>query len=720
MLKMAFLFFSLFNIGFYEENYRFVYEEKENDEFVKQMHNYYLYIEDDSYFLKNSDTIIEIGKYEIVDFFMFDEEVIVITLDDGTIQYRRYEYNLKHKKTEEIIRDGAVNINSCYVENDKIYIVGKSDENNLDTKQGLLKEDAYIIEINKESWSVNYYGGIGNEEFLFIFKENENLYLLGRKDKITEGDFGNGGRYESNIFVSLLDGEKKLIDYKIIDRNKEIIGFEKIQNKIFIILSDEVISYDLLLNPLDFDVINHQIISYKLTADGILALFSQKNATIIDFFDEEKEVIDYNKIFKKVEVEDEYLLLIDEKNEYKGDILLMKDYDSSDEYERGEKLFSLFGQCDEMDVSFDPFLDYQVYGEYITNIKYRTKGGVNFKIKTKYVVPEEVNITDEGIYPVGYRLLFTGKGYLNGQYIINNYQIANSGEYLLELVGANGEVKSFSFIVDEKQIDFIENNNIVCDIEINKNQKFNIKMNLKLPIGHKVDSVIIDGEVFDNIIYDSANEILFINMLGIQESGVYDYNIEKLNLSGDSFTYSKKVNINVKVNVTNDDLYLELGDYNDLKLVIDTNDYDNTARYFEVVLTNGKDEKNKKYPICNSDLLIDLDEEGLYNCEIYLVSDTGSSEMKRTLLVNSRVYGVGRIKLGKILINKFTTSLERFAIEFNNEGSLKEISINKEVVYENLKKNKNEYIFYSIGTFILSLIITILVKDEMRRKKKSG
>ena len=94
--------------------------------------------------------------------------------------------------------------------------------------------------------------------------------------------------------------------------------------------------------------------------------------------------------------------------------------------------------------------------------------------------------------------------------------------------------------------------------------------------------------------------------------------------------------------------------------------------------------------------------------------------MKRTLLVNSRVYGVGRIKLGKILINKFTTSLERFSIEFNNEGSLKEISINKEVVYENLKKNKNEYIFYSIGTFILSLIITILVKDEMRRKKKNG
>ena len=406
--------------------------------------------------------------------------------------------------------------------------------------------------------------------------------------------------------------------------------------------------------------------------------------------------------------------------EYKGDILLMKDYDSLDEYERGEKLFSLFGKCDEMDVSFDPFLDYQVYGEYIANIKYRTKGGVDFEIKTKYVVPEEVNITDEGIYPVGYRLLFTGKGYLNGQYIINNYQIANSGEYLLELVGANGEVKSFSFFVDEKQINFIENNNIVCDIEINKNQKFNIKMNLKLPIGHKVDSVIIDGEVFDNIIYDSANEILFINMLGIQESGVYDYNIEKLNLSGDSFTYSKKVNINVKVNVTNDDLYLELGDYNDLKLVIDANDYDNTARYFEVVLTNGKDEKNKKYPICNSDLLIDLDEEGLYNCEIYLVSDTGSSEMKRTLLVNSRVYGVGRIKLGKILINKFTTSLERFAIEFNNEESLKEISINKEVVYENLKKNKNEYIFYSIGTFILSLIITILVKDEMRRKKKNG
>ena len=282
MFKIAFLFLSLFNMGFFEDNYRLVYEEKESDEFIKQIQNYYLYIKDDSYFLKNSDTEIEIGKYEVVDFFMFDEEIIVITLDDGTIEYRRYEYNLKHKKTEEIIRDGALNINSYYLEENKIYIVGKSGEDNLDTNQGFLKEDAYIIEINKNSWSVNYYGGIGNEEFLYIFKEKENLYLLGRKDKITEGDFGNGGRYESNIFISILNSDKKIIDYKIIDRNKEVIGFDKLKNEIFVIFSDEIITYDLLLNPLNFEVINHQNLSYKLTEDGILALFSQKNATFID------------------------------------------------------------------------------------------------------------------------------------------------------------------------------------------------------------------------------------------------------------------------------------------------------------------------------------------------------------------------------------------------------------------------------------------------------
>ena len=719
MFKIAFLFLSLFNMGFFEDNYRLVYEEKESDEFIKQIQNYYLYIKDDSCFLKNSDTEIEIGKYQVVDFFMFDEEIIVITLDDGTIEYRRYEYNLKHKKTEEIIRDGALNINSYYLEENKIYIVGKSGEDNLDTNQGFLKEDAYIIEINKNSWSVNYYGGIGNEEFLYIFKEKENLYLLGRKDKITEGDFGNGGRYESNIFISILNSDKKIIDYKIIDRDKEVIGFDKLKNEIFVIFSDEIISYDLLLNPLNFEVINHQNLSYKLTEDGILALFSQKNATFIDFSSQEREEINYEKMFEKVEVRENYLLLIDGKNEYKGDVLLFKDYDSLVEYERDEQLFSLFGKCDEVDISFEPFLDYQVYGDYSTNIKYKTRGGVYFEIESKYVVPEEVNVTDGGIYPVGYRLLFTGKGYLNGQYIINNYQIVNSGEYLLELIGANGEVKSIEFHVDEKQIVFTENNNIACDIEVNKNQNFNIKMNLKLPKDHKVESVIIDGEVFDNIKYESINEILFINMLGKQESGVYEYNIEKINLSSENFIYSKEVNINVKVNVISDNLHLELSEYNELTLVIDANDYDNTARYFEVVLTNGREEKSKKYPICNSDLLIDLDEEGLYNCEIYLISDTGGIEMHRTLIVNSRVYGIGRINLGKILINKISPNLERFSIEFNDEESLREISINKKVVYENLKKNKNEYIFYSIGTFIMSLIITIIIKEE-RRKKKSG
>ena len=77
------------------------------------------------------------------------------------------------------------------------------------------------------------------------------------------------------------------------------------------------------------------------------------------------------------------------------------------------------------------------------------------------------------------------------------------------------------------------------------------------------------------------------------------------------------------------------------------------------------------------------------------------------------------LDLGKVLINKISPNLERFSIEFNDEESLREISINKKVVYENLKKNKNEYIFYSIGTFIMSLIMTIIIKEE-RRKKKSG
>lgn len=720
MFKIVFLFLSFFSVNFHEENYRLVYEARENIDYIKKIYNYYLYIENEIYYLKNSDKKIEIGEYEEVDFYMFDNEIIVITLDNGTLEYRRYEYNLKLKVQEEIIRDGALKISDYLIEDNKLFIVGKSGEDNLDVNEGFLKEDAFLIEINDKTWSSNYYGGIGNEEYVCIVRNKNYTYLLGKKDRITEGDFGNGGRYERNIFIAILNDKNELIDYKIIDRNKEIVDLKIYENKLFIILNDEVIAYDLLLNPLYFDMINHQVLDCKLTESGILALFSQKNATFIDFSCEKKEVIDYGKTFEKVVVDGDFLYLFDGENEYKGDILLLKDYLSMLNYERDEELFSIYGMCKLINNTFDPYLDYQVYGEYIVNLEYETIGGIRFNINTTYNIEKEVNIKDGGIYPVGYRLKFTGKGYLNGQFIINNYQIGNSGEYLLELIGANGEIESIKFTVDDRQKMFSENYNGIYDLEVMKNQDFNLKINLSLPTNHTVESVVVNGEVVSDVKYDEVNSLLYINMNGRNDGGIYSYNIEQLNLYSEELDYNKKVNMIIKVNVLDNNLSLELNDFNDLRMIIDSYDYDNTARYFEVVLSDGKEEKIKKYPICNSELILDLNEESLYDCEIYLVSDVGSSDVYRTLLVDCKVYGAGQINFGKILINRFINSLERFTIEFENENYLKEIVINNVLVYENLKKEKNEYIFYSVGIFLISLIVTIVIKEEKRKKRKNG
>ena len=64
------------------------------------------------------------------------------------------------------------------------------------------------------------------------------------------------------------------------------------------------------------------------------------------------------------------------------------------------------------------------------------------------------NVTEGLCYPVGYHLLFSGTGYLNGEVINQNTAISKIGENILELEGINETYQiKFTSVVSDVWLD---------------------------------------------------------------------------------------------------------------------------------------------------------------------------------------------------------------------------------------------------------------------------
>ena len=129
---------------------------------------------------------------------------------------------------------------------DELYIVGTSYNESDSNREDLLLKNIFIYNVTDKS--VNYFGGEQNEVFLDVNVKNSFLYLSIAKDKLTYGDFGNGGLNDVNL--SLVKIDENLMVMKVLTLNVKPNGNEKIyiRDSIYIDAENLIIrcDYDLL------------------------------------------------------------------------------------------------------------------------------------------------------------------------------------------------------------------------------------------------------------------------------------------------------------------------------------------------------------------------------------------------------------------------------------------------------------------------------------------
>ena len=705
-----------------ENQYPLVYEEEQNEGIVDNKGDYYIINRSGNYYLENDSKKVDLGRVSQVKMFFYQDKVMVLELAQKELSLKVYSKLLVLEKDEVLIRDGAVYFD-FKINGSKLLIYGESDETNDLTSENnkLNGRDAFIIDFDLEKSKANhhYYGGKTNESFIDLAYGDGCYYLVGRKSGFGEGDFGNGGSTNS-LLITKIDQNYQIVNYKIIDTVALTKGIYFNQDRLFVILNDSylVFSSDLKLNErVD---LGFTVLVSKSSSSGLICLIGPKNYLVIDFSRGTSEIIDHPLDLESSRILSDYILGFG-KGYYRIDVVNLGGSTILQSYNKEERVETLFSEANLISEEFTPLLDYQVYGNYDVLLKYETIGGINFEINSNLSIPYEVNLENGGIYPSGYRVIFTGKGYLDGNMILPNYQLNDSGPHTLVLKGIDSEA-TINFEVSQKQIEFSDPYTLDATTYVNLNENLTLKISLDIGEEYDVSGVVIDG-TFYSASYDKAKKILFIPYKNMNEVGQFKITLEKILYHNKDREFSLSTKEEYIINVKKPRLEVKVQNFSDNKITIDCIDSFQCARYFLVTVKNEKNgvEESYKYPLSTSDIYLDgFNESSDYVVSYYLVSDYGGKNLESTLLSSMRVNGSGQLYLGQIKVLSYEGTLNRFSIELSDDfvnQELKDITILDQVIYTNERDSLLKYILLLVVVFMGGLFIPVTIKMIIGKKR---
>lgn len=724
MIKFLMLFSTIFFSAIKENDYKIYEDNFKSEEIVKSIDDYTLSIDKNTYILDNGKKSINIEVNSLnneIDFFEIDEKIVLFVKEQDELNSYTYDKNLLFLETQQIIRRGVESF-KCFPFKNKVIIYGTVNEDcDLTRENFSLKGlDTFICVYNLENYSTKFFGGETNEEFLLGTDDGDEMFFCGYKSPLGEGDFGNGGKYQKSVFITKINNNLKIEKTIVLDENDNIVSFYYYNYLFYLITKDKIYTIDSEMNIISKESFSEEILFTNMSSEGVLSICFLNKVIVKDLLN--RKELEKELSGKVVGISDAIIIERDNKL-IKLDLALLYKFKNKETYlEKESALYSLFGKCSIIEEKFSPLLDKQVYGEYKCYQYYKTKGGINIEYVSDYIVEKEVNVYSGGLYPVGYRLIFAGKGYLNGNKILNNYQITSSGDYTLELVGVDGDSYEIKFKVSNLQIEFVEESIRESNTEIYLGDKASIKLKVDFSDEVVLDSFVINEKNVNDIYYDKTSKLVYIQLDSFNDTGMHIYNIERAYYKIDDFLYSEEINKTYKINVLKDDVNVAVESFNKERIVFSCNDINLSCRYFEVVAKNNKDEIVYTFPLNSQNIIIDgLNQEDEYIVEVYLVTDNGSKNYTKIMLFKMNLMDVkNKINLGKISILKYQNYLEKFSFEYDSESlkdEIRRVTVNQKDIFENQTFSSEKYYLLLLITFSLAFGLTLFFKRTKNNKK---
>ena len=699
MYKILFLFLSFFNLNYqvitskteeniiYQDDYYLVHEANEklvittkNSEWIRNLEL------KDQYFIFNIDTNLYIFCHNN------NKLEVIVYYNDGDIKLQKEVLDFKFN-----------NLEIKY--NNKFYLVGSIKTSDREVDGVIIEFDSELnIERQKE------FGGRLNDYFYKLEFFEDEFIVAGKKDVLTGGDFGNGGKRDGSIFITSISNEFEILDIVTLEDNSSIIGLEYYKDYLTLVSEDAIYKFASNLELVLSNVINEKTLEYKIAFTNKLIIFSKEKIIIYDWInfkmltkiDLDFEIINLKKFPNILFINNNSYLDIASLNNLKYVDEIYLDVIPSYEIE------TMFGKATLIEeISEKPFNNL-IYGIYLRKLKYKSKFGLEFTVEFESKVNLEVNVTEGGIYPVGYNLHFTGDAYLNENPILNNYSIPTSGKYTLKLVGINNEEYICNFEVVDEQIKFTEEQVIDYDIITKKDNYYYLSLSYSGNLDN-IYSVIIDGEEYFDLVIDKEEKILSVKMKALLESGLYYYVFDSICYEEAGNLRKHPVNKIYVVKVLEDIPNINLFKIDKFNYKLELID-DKVTRYFYLTYFVNNEEVFLKYPINNNKVNIP---RILHNSKIKLgiCYDLGDKSYQKIELMELEYAEVNENSILEIELTKLEDNSKELNFKINKKN-LETIKVMDEVVFIKEVRSYEIYIIIGVVLAVLSFITCYYIRSK--------
>ena len=250
-------------VGVIDLNAKNQYQEKEsvvNEIIVHETANYKIVSSLDK---KLSASLYEEGQlkktldltsnYLTVNVFEVEGQVIIMYLDaTGCLNKITIALNWETFTKQKLFESKFSSKIEWFNYENKRYLVGQviiaGDEfQSALTVKNVAGISAFIIRFsnNFEFEDLNVYGGLKTETFKSITALNNNLFVLGEKEYLAEGEFGNGGALNKcNMVLAKISLDLELLDFKIILSSQNALKVFNFEEDIVIVGDNVIASFD--------------------------------------------------------------------------------------------------------------------------------------------------------------------------------------------------------------------------------------------------------------------------------------------------------------------------------------------------------------------------------------------------------------------------------------------------------------------------------------------
>ncbi len=730
MFKALFIILNLFS----QMNFRIIKEEVNSKENLIYNDDYYsIYQEETNKVLKknNDEWFRDLTISDDYKIFLVEKDLYIFFYENKELKLVTYDLSGSKVKEEVILKNELLNFNIAY--NNSFYLIGSIKEkedaifiNN--DKSYLGGVDSFILKLDFNNFSfyidkIALYGGSKNETAHDICFSDEFIYIAGKKDNLASGDLGNGGASDNISYIVKFNYNFEILDTFVINDLSEIIKLEYYKD--FLYLSSKEGVYKISPN---FEVVISNkylsdIIYFKIASFNKIIVVTKTDVYVYDLLN--LKLITNFKIFEDINEEIKELLslnktiIIKTNKEYYLDIADLSSLKYlkviQNGYDEVLELNTIFGKAIYLEELTEPLFDKLIHGKYLRLLKYQNTFGTNFVIDYESTVPIEVNVTDCGIYPLGYYLKFTGRASLNNKTIANNYAITEAGSYTLKLENNLGEIETFIFNIDSNQVSFSEDFILKYNKVIKSGEVFylEIKYNEKI---ENIASVEINNNLFYDLIINEVTKTINVKMKP-ELVGIHYYDVEKINYLENGILRSIYLNDIYVVRVLEEEASLSVENIDNFKYRFTLSDK-NTMRCFEVSYYFDNEEYIERFALSSRNINLN----NIYNKDITkvifsLVYDLGDRNYSKIDLLEIAYNNLTSSNILEIEVLKKTLSLEEFDVILSNNKKVNKITINNELIYQ--KTDKSYLVNYVVGValFALSFGSLYLYRGKIKSKK---